>query len=56
MRFVEDDEVEKSGREAIVANAHRLLRGDVETLVRVDVRRANADARLVRQEGLEAIV
>ena len=56
VRFVEDDEVEKSGGESLVANAHRLLGRDVEALVRVDVGRANADARLVRKMRLEAVV
>ena len=56
VRFVENDEVEKTGRKSLVANAHRLLRRDIEALVRVDVCCADADARLVRQMCLEAVV
>ena len=56
MGFVEDDKVKKAGRELLVADAHRLLRGDVEPLVWVDIRCADADARLIRQKSLEAVV
>src|ERR1700730_19420352 len=56
MGFVKNNEVKKCGREPVIANAHRLLSGDVEPLVGVDGSGANTDARLVRQERFEAII
>ena len=46
----------KPGENCSIADAHRLLRGDVEALVGIDVGRADADARLVGQVRLEAVV
>ena len=56
MRLVEDDEVEEAGAELLEAPAHGLERGDVEALVRVDVRGVDADARFVGQMRLESVV
>jgi len=56
VRFVKHNEVEKTWGESLVANAHRLLGGDIEAFVWVDGCGAYSDARLVRQMGFEAVV
>jgi hypothetical protein len=48
--------LQSSWREALVANAHRLLRSDIETLVRIDVGCTNADARFIGKVRLESVV
>ena len=45
MRFIEYDEVEKTRRKLLVANAHRLLGRHIEPRVGIDVSRADAETR-----------